>query len=185
MYLFVGLGNPGSKYEDNRHNVGFKFIDHLAEKLDAPQFSEKFDSLHCRTEISGKRVFLQKPQTFMNKSGVAVSKLANFYKIPLQNIFVIYDELDLEFAKIKIKQAGGSGGHNGIKSIDSLIGKNYWRIRFGIDHPGRKEMVSSYVLSDFPQNEQEDLPSYFERLASNMDLLIKGERELFLTRYFE
>ena len=185
MYLFVGLGNPGSKYENNRHNVGFMFIDHLAKKLEAPEFSEKFDSLHCRTEIAGKRVFLQKPQTFMNKSGVAVSKLANFYKIPLNNIFVFYDELDLEFAKIKIKQAGGDGGHNGIKSIDSLVGKNYWRLRFGIDHPGHKDKVNSYVLSDFKQNELDDLPSYFERLAANADLLIKGERELFLTRYFE
>ena len=184
MYLFVGLGNPGSKYENNRHNVGFMFIDHLAKKLEAPQFSEKFDSLHCRTEIAGKRVFLQKPQTFMNKSGVAVSKLANFYKIPVENIFVIYDELDLEFAKIKIKQAGGHGGHNGVKSIDSLNGKNYWRIRFGIDHPGRKEMVNSHVLSDFPKNELEDLPSYFETMANNMDLLIKGDREKFLTGYY-
>lgn len=184
MYLLVGLGNPGTKYENNRHNVGFMFIDHLAKKLEAPEFSEKFDSLHCRTEIAGKRVFLQKPQTFMNKSGIAVSKLANFYKIPLQNIFVIYDELDLEFAKIKIKQAGGDGGHNGIKSIDSQIGKNYWRIRFGIDHPGNKDMVSSYVLHDFPANEMEDLPSYFERMANNAELLIKSEREKFLTNYY-
>ena len=185
MYLFVGLGNPGSKYQNHRHNLGFMAIDEIAQRHEFPEFQEKFDGLMSRGGIGGHRVFLFKPQNFMNKSGIATTKLVNFYKILRENIFVIYDELDLEFAKIKIKQGGGDGGHNGIKSLDQHIGKNYWRVRFGIGHPGHKDKVNSYVLNDFPKNELEDLPSYLTRLAANTELLIKGERELFLTRYFE
>lgn len=184
MYLFIGLGNPDSKYEKNRHNVGFMAIDKIAEHLGVNNFENKFDGQFARTEVAGRRVFLLKPQTFMNKSGISVAKLKNFYKIPLENIFVIYDELDLELAKVKIKQGGGAGGHNGIKSIDAHISKNYWRVRFGIDHPGQKSMVSSYVLSDFTNGEKAEIEPKLADIAENVELLIKGEREKFLTKYY-
>ena len=184
MYLFIGLGNPEEKYAGNRHNVGFMAIDALAARLGAGAWENKFDGQMVRTEIDGRRVFLLKPQTFMNKSGISVAKLKNFYKIPTENIFVIYDELDLELTKLRVKQGGGDGGHNGIKSIDAHIGKNYWRVRFGIDHPGIKSMVSSYVLSDFTNSERKEIEPKLERIAENAQLLIKGEREKFLTDYY-
>ena len=185
MYAIIGLGNPEAKYAKNRHNVGFMAIDALARKFEVPAFENKFDGQFARTEIAQRRVFLFKPQTFMNNSGIAVAKLRNFYKIPTENIFVIYDELDLALGKLKIKQAGGDGGHNGIKSLDAHIGKNYWRVRFGIDHPGEKSMVTSYVLSDFTNGEQKEVDSGLDRIAKNINLLIKGERELFLTKFYE
>jgi PTH1 family peptidyl-tRNA hydrolase len=188
MFLFVGLGNPESKYAGNRHNVGFMAIDEIARQLGVAKYASNFDGQFARTEIAGRRVFLLKPQTFMNKSGISVAKLRNFYKIPVENIFVFYDELDLESGKVKIKQAGGDGGHNGIKSIDAHIGKNYWRVRFGIDHPrsfgGNKDMVTSYVLSDFTNGERKEVDEKLTRLAENAELLVKGERELFLTKYY-
>jgi len=185
MYAIIGLGNPDKKYEGNRHNLGFMAIDALARKFEVPAFENKFDSHFARTEIAGRRVFLLKPQTFMNNSGIAVAKLRNFFKVPVENIFVIYDELDLALGKVRIKQGGGDGGHNGIKSLDAHIGKNYWRVRFGIDHPGHKDMVTSYVLSDFTNGEKREVEVGLEKLVGNLELLIKGERELFLTKYFE
>lgn len=185
MFLLVGLGNPDTKYAGNRHNVGFMAIDAIAREIGAPAFESKFDGEFCRTEIAGRRVFLLKPQTFMNKSGISVAKLRNFYKIPVENVFVFYDELDLALSKVKVKQGGGNGGHNGIKSIDAHIGKNYWRVRFGIDHPGHKSMVSSYVLSDFTNGERTEVEPKLGKLAKNVGLLVKGERELFLTKYYE
>lgn len=185
MYLFVGLGNPGTKHENNRHNVGFMAIDAIAKRFDFPDFTEKYDGQLSKAEIAGEKVILLKPQTFMNLSGSSVSRLANFYKIAINNVFVIYDELDLELGKVKIKQAGGDGGHNGIKSIDSLFGKNYWRVRYGIDHPGMKDMVSSYVLSNFINKELLQVEKDLKTIAENLEMLINGERELFLTKYFE
>ena len=110
MYAIIGLGNPDAKYAKNRHNLGFMAIDEIAHKFEVPAFENKFDSQFARTEIGGRRVFLLKPQTFMNNSGIAVAKFRNFYKVPVENIFVIYDELDLALCKLKIKQGGGDGG---------------------------------------------------------------------------
>jgi len=185
MYAIIGLGNPDNKYAKNRHNLGFMAIDELARKYEAPAYENKFDGQFTRIEIGGRRVFLLKPMTYMNNSGIAVAKLRNFYKVAVEDIFVIYDELDLVLGKVKIKQAGGDGGHNGIKSLDSHIGKNYWRIRFGIDHPGYKDMVTSYVLSDFTNGERKEVDTRLESIAKNAELLIKGDRELFLTKFYE
>lgn len=187
MYLFVGLGNPETKHLGNRHNIGFMAIDAIATAHGAPSFENKFDGQFARTEIAGRRVFLLKPQTYMNNSGTSVAKIKNFFKIELQNIFVIYDELDLALAKLKIKQGGGDGGHNGIKSLDAHIGQNYWRLRFGIDHPrsfgGNKDMVVSHVLSNFSKPEQEQIAPALQKIASEIPLLLQGQRELFLTKY--
>ncbi|PIR34423.1 MAG: aminoacyl-tRNA hydrolase [Alphaproteobacteria bacterium CG11_big_fil_rev_8_21_14_0_20_44_7] len=185
MYLIVGLGNPGAKYESHRHNLGFMAIDAIAEKLGSPSFSEKFDGQFAALGTEQDKLFLLKPMNFMNNSGISISKLANFYKIPLENIIVIYDELDLELCKIKIKQGGGSGGHNGIKSIDSHLGKDYFRLRFGIDHPGDKDFVTPYVLSNFTNNEQARVNKSLKIIAENIEMLLKQERELFLTKYYQ
>jgi len=176
MKLVVGLGNPGKKYEHNRHNVGFMLLDSLGL-----EFTEKFGGLYAKKG----RVHYFKPLTFMNNSGIAVSQVANFYKIPPEEVVVAYDELDLVFGKIKIKQGGGDGGHNGIKSIDAHFGKNYWRLRFGIGHPGDKNLVHDYVLGDFSKPEQKQLPEYLNSIAKNLPILLKESRELFLTRYYE
>ncbi len=179
MKLFIGLGNPGKKYEKNRHNFGFMAVDEIARELKAPDYIEKFGGL--LTKADGAYLF--KPLSFMNNSGIPASGLANFYKIQLNDVYVFYDELDVEPGKIKIKSGGGDGGHNGIKSLDSHLGKAYWRVRLGIGHPGHRELVHGYVLSDFTSEERKTAENVTKKIAGNIGLLLKGERELFLTRY--
>jgi PTH1 family peptidyl-tRNA hydrolase len=179
MKLFIGLGNPGKKYDNNRHNFGFMVLDEIAIKLKATSWIDKFDGLYAKTEAA----HLLKPQSFMNNSGIPSGQLASFFKINIEDIYVFHDELDLELGKVKIKQGGGDGGHNGIKSLDSHMGKNYWRVRMGISHPGIREMVHSHVLSDFSGDEQKTAEKVVKRIAENIDLLIKGESTQFLTKY--
>lgn len=160
MYLIVGLGNPGTEYRFNRHNVGFLMADILHQTYGTSDFQKnKWQGLMAEGSINGHKVLFLKPQTYMNLSGPAVSGPANFYKIPLENIIVIHDELDIPPADVRVKKGGGNGGHNGLKSIDAHLGKDYWRLRIGIGHPGVKAMVSGYVLSNLPQKE---LPLYDE-----------------------
>lgn len=150
MTLITGLGNPGTKYENNRHNIGFLVIDKIAKNLSL-SLNEKSDfKSHIAKDTNA--VYC-KPTTFMNLSGEAVAKVKNFYKIENKNIIVIHDDLDLPFGTIKYKIGGSHGGHNGLRSIDSLIGQDYIRVRVGIGKPERKEMVAHYVLSDFNKDE--------------------------------
>lgn len=179
--LFIGLGNPGSKYQDNRHNLGFMAVDDIAHHLKAPEWTEKFGGEFTRIGD----LYLFKPMGFMNNSGIAAAKIANFYKIPLENTYVFYDELDLALGKVKIKQGGGDGGHNGIKSLDSHLGKDYWRIRIGIGHPGHKDLVHSHVLNDFSEEEIPIAEKSTQILANNIEILLKGDINLFLTKYHE
>ena len=143
MFLIVGLGNPGKEYENTRHNVGFMVADTIFKEYGFANFKDKFDGLIAEGKIEGEKVYLLKPHTFMNLSGNSVIKAANFYKILPENIIVIHDDMDLPIGKIKAKIGGGSGGHNGIKSIDAAITPNYNRIRIGIGHAigGTKETV--------------------------------------------
>lgn len=160
MYLIVGLGNPGTEYRFHRHNVGFLMLDILHQAYGTSEFHKnKWQGLMAEGSIEGQKVSFLKPQTYMNLSGSAVSGAANFYKIPLDHIIVLHDELDIPPADIRLKKGGGNGGHNGLKSIDAHLGKDYWRLRIGIGHPGVKDMVSGYVLSNLPQKE---LPLYDE-----------------------
>lgn len=153
-YLVVGLGNPGQQYLLNRHNIGFMAIDVLNAQINSTQnFKSQFKAQYFETKINSQKIYCIKPQTFMNLSGQSVLPFSQFYKIPPEQIIVIHDDLDLDLGTIKIKQGGGHGGHNGLKSIDASIGQNYWRIRVGIGHPGNKNLVSSYVLSNFTTNE--------------------------------
>ncbi|CAM2779888.1 aminoacyl-tRNA hydrolase [Helicobacter burdigaliensis] len=151
MFLIVGLGNPGSKYENNRHNIGFKIIDALVDDLKATKVSNK-DFLGELYKTS--KLLLLKPNTFMNLSGKSVLAVKNFFKI--QNILVLHDELDLPIGSIKFKFGGSSGGHNGLKSIDSLCGNSYYRLRYGIGKPTQKEKIIHWVLEDFTYTEQQE-----------------------------
>lgn len=161
-------------------------IDAIASELKAPDFVEKFGGLYSKVAIGGDRhlhMFL--PMSFMNNSGVPAAQVASFYKVPIAETYVFYDELDIELGKIKIKQGGGDGGHNGIKSLDSHIGNAYWRIRLGINHPGDKDLVHSHVLSDFNASEAELAQKVCKVAAQNIKYLTEGTRELFLSKYSE
>ena len=153
--LIVGLGNPGNKYNQTRHNIGFSFIDFLSKQIDCSISHSKFQSLVGSKDVDGQKLILIKPQTFMNDSGIAVKEVKNFYKIDTNRIIIIYDDLDLNVGQIKIKNNGGSGGHNGINSIINNIGNNeFIRIRVGIGKPKEKSMTNKYVLSKFDENDQ-------------------------------
>ena len=182
MYLIVGLGNPGTKYTSNRHNIGFMAVDEILHRFSFAQPKDKFSGLVSTGEINGEKVAVLVPMTFMNNSGKAVQAAANFYKIPPENIIVIHDELDIEPLKIKIKTGGGDAGHNGLRSITKMLGTpNYNRIRIGIGRPTNKSQVHSYVLSDF---NKEELPLFDElcvKLADEIPLIIKGETGKALT----
>lgn len=151
--IIAGLGNPGKNYENTRHNVGFMIIEQIASHFEFPVFSSKFSSLISSKTVLGNKITLVKPQTFMNLSGSAIAKILNFYKLPLENLIVIHDDLDLNLARTKMKIGGGSAGHNGLKSIDQQLGNNYYRLRIGIGRPQTQD-VSNFVLSNFNTDEQ-------------------------------
>ena len=155
MALLVGLGNPGMRYTWNRHNIGFMAIDGIAQKYQFPRYKEQFGGLVCQGWIEQDKVILFKPGSFMNESGRAVGLVARFFKVSVSEILVIHDDLDIRPGRIRVKTGGGSGGHNGLKSIDSHIGKNYGRLRIGIGRPSNEREVSDYVLSDFERGDQE------------------------------
>lgn len=179
MFLIVGLGNPGLNYAYTRHSVGFLFVDHFSYALGFPDFRSKFDSLYSEKNFEAlSKVIIQKPQTFMNLSGRAVSQLVSFFKIPTENVFVVHDDLDIKPLDIKIKFGGSSGGHNGLKDIDKAIGNNYWRIRIGIGRPLDRAQVPDYVLSPFYKDELSRLlPVVFDPLCRNIvDLLFQENK---------
>lgn len=152
MKLLVGLGNPGEKFKHTRHNIGFDLIDMIHDTYQFPDWSEKFNGLVSIKDINNEKIILLKPMTFMNDSGDSVLPIKSFYKIDNNDIFVFHDDLDLNFRKLKFKKGGGSGGHNGIKSIDENIGNEYYRIRMGIGKPNKD--VISFVLGKFDNYDQ-------------------------------
>lgn len=182
MWLITGLGNPGKEYEKNRHNIGFMAVDEIIHRHNFSEVGKKFKSLVFSGEIAGEKVLIIKPQTYMNLSGDAVQAATSFYKIPPEQVMVIHDELDLMEGKIRVKQGGSSGGHNGLKSIDSYMGQNYWRVRLGIGHPGERDMVTNHVLSDFAKADKEWLKRLLEAVADNIELFVKGEKDNFATK---
>lgn len=174
MFLVVGLGNPGKEYVNTRHNVGFMAADALAKEYGFDSFREKFDGLIAEGKIGGEKVYLLKPLTYMNLSGNSVVKAANFYKILPQNVIVIHDDMDLPIGKIKAKIGGGSGGHNGIKSVDAAISANYNRIRIGIGHAqGGVKETCDFVLSQFSKAEIEGVSEVISTVVSTMEVLLK------------
>jgi PTH1 family peptidyl-tRNA hydrolase len=181
-FLLVGLGNPGKSYEGNRHNIGFMAIDHIADEYRFSKSSKKFGGNLCEGAIGDHKVYAFKPLGYMNTSGGPASEAARFYKIPPENVIVIHDELDLPLGKLRVKKGGGNGGHNGLKSIDAHIGKEYWRIRLGIGHPGDKDLVSDYVLDDFTKQEKPVLKDMLAIVTKHINVLISGDNAAFMSK---
>ncbi len=185
MLLWVGLGNPGAKYAGNRHNIGFLTIDAIGDEHHFSSEKSQFKGMARSGLIDGKKILLLKPMTFMNESGQSVQAAMQFYKIPLENVTVFHDELDLEPGKFRMKLGGGIAGHNGLRSIRQHCGENFHRARLGIGHPGHKDKVHSYVLSDFAKAEHGLRDDICYASARYADLLATGNRELFQTRVTE
>lgn len=162
MTLFVGLGNPGSQYEDTRHNIGFKVMEKLIHDLNARNISKT--SFHGELYRSSNALFL-KPTTFMNLSGKSVQVVKHFFKVELDNVIVIHDDIDLPFGAVRFKRGGGHGGHNGLKSIDAHISKEYLRVRIGVGKPEYKSQVADYVLADFTDSEKRVLDKLIGHVA--------------------
>lgn len=182
MLLFAGLGNPGPRYENNRHNVGFMAADAIARRHSFSPWSKKFQGLIAEGSLAGEKVILIKPQTFMNLSGQAVGEAMRFYKLQAADVTVLYDELDLVAGKVRIKVGGGAGGHNGIRSLDQHIANNYRRVRIGIGHPGVKELVHGHVLGDFAKADRIWLEPLLEAIGDNADLLAQGDDNSFMNK---
>ncbi|MCF6343712.1 MAG: aminoacyl-tRNA hydrolase [Devosiaceae bacterium] len=182
MFLLVGLGNKGDEYKYNRHNIGFMVVDDIAKQYSFSPFKKKYKGLFADGKIDGIRVLLLKPQTFMNKSGSSVAEIAKFFKIPASNIIVFYDELDLLPGKVRVKIGGGNGGHNGLRSIDPIIGKDYKRVRIGIGHPGHKDRVTSHVLSNFAKSDAQWLGDLLNAMSKNVALLLKDNDAQFMNK---
>lgn len=183
MRLVVGLGNPGPKHRNNRHNIGFMAADEIVRRhgLSAPR--AKFQGDVSEGQIAGERVIVLKPATFMNESGRAVGEAVRFYKLVAEDVIVIYDEIDLVAAKLRVKQGGGHAGHNGLRSIDAHLGdKNYWRVRLGVGHPGDKAQVKNYVLGDFSRADQDWLGRELAAVADELPALFEGRASDFMSR---
>lgn len=175
MIIIAGLGNPGTQYAANRHNIGFMALDALQRLPSFSPWSKKFKAEISEGEIAGEKILLMKPQTFMNLSGEAVGEAMRFYKVKTGDVIAIHDELDLAPGRARIKIGGGHGGHNGLKSIDAHCGKEYRRLRLGIGHPGDKDRVNAHVLGDFAKSDRTWLEPLLDAVADNADLLVKGE----------
>ena len=175
MLVIAGLGNPGAQYARNRHNIGFMAIEAIAAEHRIGPFRTRFQGLVAEGLIGGARVALLKPQTFMNESGRSVGEAMRFYKLALDAVVVLHDELDLAPAKARIKVGGGSAGHNGLRSITAHVGNDYRRVRLGIGHPGDKALVYNYVLSDFARAEAGWVETVCRAVADWAPLLAEGQ----------
>ncbi len=181
MQLWVGLGNPGPKYTMHRHNVGFMACDVLAEMHSFGPVQKKFQGWVQEGRIGSHRILLLKPATFMNESGRSVGEAMRFYKLELDALTVFHDELDLAPFKVKVKQGGGTAGHNGLRSIDKHLGADFRRVRLGIGHPGHKDRVSSYVLGNYVKAEQDDLVTMLGAVGGEAEWLANGDEPRFMS----
>jgi PTH1 family peptidyl-tRNA hydrolase len=182
MLIIAGLGNPGAKYANNRHNVGYMAADAIARRHSFSGWSKKFHAEIATGTLDGEKILLIKPQTFMNLSGQAIGEAMRFHKLTPADLIVLYDELDLAPGKVRIKTGGGAGGHNGIKSLDAHCGKEYRRVRIGIGHPGAKELVHNYVLGDFAKSEHNWLEPLLDTIGDNAGLLARGDDNSFMNK---
>jgi PTH1 family peptidyl-tRNA hydrolase len=175
MQLFVGLGNPGSAYVGNRHNIGFMVVEAIAKRHNISPWRRRFQGVTAEGPLGSERVLLLLPGTYMNESGRAVADAAHFYKLGVEQIVVFHDEIDLAPAKVRVKTGGGVAGHNGLRSITAHVGNDYRRVRIGVGHPGVKERVQAHVLSDFAKSERDWVDALCAIIADNADLLAKGQ----------
>ena len=180
MKLFVGLGNPGGKYARNRHNIGFMAVDRIREDHGFAPWRSKFQGQVSEGNLGGEKVILLKPETFMNLSGQSVGEAMRFYKLDSTDVTVFHDELDLPPFKVKLKLGGGHAGHNGLRSIHQHISPHYGRVRLGIGHPGHKDRVSPYVLSDFAKQEEKWLDDMLRGISDGAAALAAGDDARFL-----
>jgi PTH1 family peptidyl-tRNA hydrolase len=181
MKLLVGLGNPGSDYARNRHNIGFMALDAIVRRHGFSPWRQKFQGEICEGSLAGDKVLALKPQTFMNLSGNSVQAAASFYQIDPADIVVLHDELDLAPSRLKVKRGGGHAGHNGLRSIQAALGPDYRRVRLGIGHPGHKDLVSNWVLSNFAKVDQDWLVPLLDAVAEAAPKLIDGDDTGFMT----
>lgn len=180
MQLWVGLGNPGPKYAANRHNIGFMALDRIADDHRAAPWRAKFQAQLTEVRLGAEKVLLLKPETFMNLSGQSVGDAMRFYKLSPADVTVFHDELDLAPGKVRLKQGGGHAGHNGLRSIHQHIGEAYARVRLGIGHPGHKDRVAAYVLSDFAKADQDWLDDLLRGICRGAPELAAAEGSKFL-----
>src|SRR4029079_2884078 len=183
MQIWVGLGNPGTQYAMHRHNVGFMAADLIADAHGFSPWSKKFRSLIAEGRIGRQRVLLMKPQTYMNDSGDAVQQALKFYKLDLDAVTVFHDELDLAPFKVKVRVGGGLAGHNGLRSIDAVVGPEFRRVRIGIGHPGtgRKDLVAPAGLGNYPKAEMDPLSDMLAAIASEAEWLADGDDARFMS----
>ena len=183
MKIWVGLGNPEPGMARNRHNIGFMAMDAIARRHGFSPWRNRFKGLVAEGTVGRERVLALKPLTYMNASGESVQPAAAFFKVPTEAITAFHDELDLAPGKVRVKRAGGAAGHNGLRSMDRVLGsQDYWRVRLGIGHPGDKERVLGHVLGDFGKDDQLWLPGLLDAVADAAPLLVDGPPEAFMTR---
>ncbi len=185
MLLIVGLGNPGAEYRNNRHNVGFMALDAIHRRHGFGPWRRRFRSEVSEGNLSGNKVLLVRPLTYMNLSGDAVAEAAGFYKLEADQVLVIHDEVDLPAGKTRMKKGGGSAGHNGLRSITAAIGDGYRRLRIGVGHPGGEKILHVHVLKDFAKVDAEWLEPLLEAIAEHAPLLAEGKDSTFANRLHE
>jgi PTH1 family peptidyl-tRNA hydrolase len=182
MRLLVGLGNPGSRYTGNRHNIGFLALDAIARRYVFSGERSRFSALASEGHIDGEKIVALKPQTFMNLSGDAVLPAQQFFKLAPADIIVLHDDIDLPLARVRVKRGGGAAGHNGLRSIDGAIGPDYWRIRIGVGHPGEQGRVKGFVLDNFSKDELPDVARVLDAIAEAFPLMAGGDPDRFRSR---
>jgi PTH1 family peptidyl-tRNA hydrolase len=175
MLLFVGLGNPGSQHVGNRHNIGFMVVQAIAKRHTFAPWRRRFQGVATEGTIGSERVLLLLPGTYMNESGRAVGEAAHFYKLALAEIVAFHDEIDLAPGKVRVKTGGGVAGHNGLRSISAHVGNDYRRVRIGVGHPGDKDRVHHYVLSDFAKTERDWVTALIDTIADHAGMLAAGQ----------
>jgi PTH1 family peptidyl-tRNA hydrolase len=180
MQLWVGLGNPGQDYALNRHNVGFMAVDLIADLHRFSPWKKQFQGWTAEGRLGPEKILLLKPATFMNESGRAVGEAARFYKLPVEAVTVFHDEMDLAPFRVKVKRGGGTAGHNGLRSTEAHIGKDYRRVRLGVGHPGHKDRVTGYVLGNFAKSEQDGLADMLGAVGAEAEWLAKGDEPRFM-----
>ncbi|MEL7190291.1 MAG: aminoacyl-tRNA hydrolase [Pseudomonadota bacterium] len=181
MQIWTGLGNPGPKYALHRHNIGFMALDVLAEMHGFGPVQKKFQGWVQEGQIGNQKILLLKPATFMNESGRSVGEAMRFYKLDIDALTVLHDELDLAPFKVKVKQGGGTAGHNGLRSIDKHLGSDFRRVRIGIGHPGHKDRVTGHVLGNYAKAEQDDLATLLGAIGAEAEWLAKGNDPRFMS----
>lgn len=182
MLLLAGLGNPGSRYVGNRHNIGFLAADEVHRRHSFGPWRRRFQGETAEGQIAGERILLLKPMTFMNDSGRSVAEAQHFFKIELGDIIVLHDEIDLAAAKVRVKTGGGNAGHNGLRSISAHCGNDYVRVRIGVGRPESKEQVHGHVLNDFAKDEYPWVDAVLEAISESAELLVGGRPEEFQNR---